>query len=222
MRPAQSEVTPTLDSETNGPERVVSDEGGSTFSYRWNGTAPLPESDWRALGEWRQKLASLHVLGVSASGVAFGNLSQRRSGTQRFVTTGTRTAGVPVLDERHFAEVLGFDLDCHALTCRGPVLPSSEALSHAAVYQSDSNLSACLHVHHARLWHALLGRGPTTSSDGGCGSLKMAHDILRLFAEARDRAPRIIVMAGHADGLLFMGASLDEAGLRLVEELRRL
>jgi L-ribulose-5-phosphate 4-epimerase len=201
---------------------AVSDEGGAQFSYRWSATTPLPEGDWRDLDAWRQRLAALHVLGADANGIAFGNLSQRRAGTCRFIITGTQTSGLPLLDERHFAEVLSFDLDRHALECRGPVLPSSEALSHAAVYQGDSRVSACLHVHHTHLWHALLGRAPTTSSDGGCGSFKMARDILQLCLDARGPAPDIIVMAGHPDGLLFLGATLDEAGDRLVQELQRL
>jgi L-ribulose-5-phosphate 4-epimerase len=204
------------------PQHFASDESGASFSCRWSEAVPLPESDWRDLEAWRQKLAALHVLGIGADGVAFGNLSQRRAGTTRFIITGTQTGGLPLLDERHFSEVLGFDLDRHALTCHGPILPSSEALSHAAVYQGDPRVTACLHVHHTHLWHALFGKVPTTSRDGGCGSLKMARDILQLFSDARDHEVRVIVMGGHPDGLLFMGESLDKAGLRLIGELSRL
>jgi len=206
------------------PQHVASDEGATKFSCRLRDTAPLPESDWRDLNEWRHTLAVLQVLGEDAHGVAFGNLSQRRPRTHQFIITGTQTAGLALLDERHFAEVLSFDLERHALECRGPVLPSSEALSHAAVYESDRRVAACLHVHHADLWHALLGKVPSTSREGGCGSLKMARDILQLFSDARghDDAVRVIVMGGHPDGLLFIGETLVGAGQRLLEELQRL
>jgi L-ribulose-5-phosphate 4-epimerase len=206
------------------PQHVASDEGAAKFSYRWNETAPLPEKDWCALNEWRHTLAVLQVLGEDAHGVAYGNLSQRRAGTRQFIITGTQTAGLVSLDERHFSEVLSFDLERHALECRGPVLPSSEALSHAAVYAGDRRVAACLHVHHEGLWHALFGKVPTTSREGGCGSLKMARDILQLFSDARDHGDdvRVIVMAGHPDGLLFIDETLVAAGLRLLEELQRL
>jgi hypothetical protein len=204
------------------PQSSASGEGAAKFTPRWGATTPLPESDWRDLSRWREKLAALRVLGVDADGVAFGNLSQRRFGTCRFIITGTQTAGLSSLDERHFVEVASFDLERHALECRGPILPSSEALSHAAVYASDPRVMACLHVHHPLLWRELSGRVPTTSSDGECGSLKMARDILQLFADARGHEPRIIVMGGHRDGLLFMGETLEDAGRRLSQELLRL
>lgn len=204
------------------PGCSTSDEGVAKFTPRWSGTAPLPESDWRDLSRWREKLVAWHVLGVDTNGVAFGNLSQRRTGTCRFIITGTQTAGLPSLDERHFVEVESFDLERHALECRGPMLPSSEALSHAAVYASDPRVMACFHVHHPRLWRELFDRVPTTSSDGECGSLKITHDILQLFADARGHEPRIIVMGGHPDGLLFAGETLEDAGRRLSEELRRI
>jgi L-ribulose-5-phosphate 4-epimerase len=203
-------------------ECMLAAKASATFGRRWRGTAPLPEDDWRDLNLWRQRLVALRLLGVGADGVAFGNLSARCGRSRRFIITGSQTSGLPALDERHFVEVEDFDLERHTLACRGPILPSSEALSHAAVYASAPPFTACLHVHHAGLWRKLFGRAPTTSIDGACGSAELAGEILRLLGERRAHPPRAIVMGGHPEGLLFMGRTLDEAGQTLTGELLRL
>jgi ribulose-5-phosphate 4-epimerase/fuculose-1-phosphate aldolase len=72
--------------------------------------------------------------------------------------------------------------------------PSSESLTHAAIYASDA-----------------LDRVPTTSKAIAYGTPEMAYEIMRLFTVSDVRSREIFVMAGHEGGIVTFGKNLEDA-----------
>ena len=100
--------------------------------------------------------------------------------------------------------------------------PSSEALTHAAVYAQDAALRAVVHGHTPELWRHARALGlPVTDEAVPYGSPEMAREVDRLFRETDVRRHRLFAMGGHEDGVVAFGRSLDEAGSALLTHLAR-
>lgn len=152
-----------------------------------------------------------HLLGVYSNGVGFGNVSVRDSRTTSFYITGSATGGLPELALADCVRVLMYDFERNWLSYEGTATPSSESLTHAAIYESDPSVSAVIHCHDSVLWRALLDRVPTTSKTVAYGTPEMAYEIIRLFETSDVRSQKIFIMAGHQDGIVAFGKSLDDA-----------
>lgn len=199
---------------------TAGEKGYVQFLCRWEHAAPPSGAEVETLTAWRGRLHRLGLIGVYPDGIGFGNLSVRLRGGS-FLVSGTGTGHLPSAGPEHFTEVLECDLAGNSVHCRGPVRASSESLSHAAVYRSDPDAGAVVHVHHAALWERLHGRVPTTDPGAEAGTPGMAHAIEALFREAGIREEGILVMGGHPEGLIAFGRTLDEAGERVVAALDR-
>lgn len=161
--------------------------------------------------QWRGQLRARNLIGADAQGVGYGNLSVRLHSSPRFFITGSQSSGLLEVDRRHFAAVTVVDLDRNVLRSTGETPPSSEALTHAALYQVDAAVRAVVHVHSAVLWETHLNRLPTTKPDVAYGTPEMAYEMIRLHKRLAIGKKGCIVMAGHRDGVIAFGASLGEA-----------
>jgi L-ribulose-5-phosphate 4-epimerase len=90
------------------------------------------------------------------------------------------------------------------LRYEGAAIPSSESLTHAAIYEADSSTSAVIHCHDSGLCATLLHCAPTTSKS-------VAYEIMRLFKGTDLRSRKILVMAGHEGGIATFGKNLEDA-----------
>lgn len=182
--------------------------------------APLPHfAGFEELNATRRKLLQRRLLGVDASGIGFGNLSVRSGLTNQFYITGSGTGHLARLELEHIAQVTDWDFARNWLRCEGATVASSESLTHAAIYQTDAPTSAILHGHSDAMWHRLRGHAPTTRAEIEYGTPAMAGEVARLLGESEARSGDVIVMGGHEGGLLFLGASLEEAFARITEIL---
>lgn len=163
------------------------------------------------LNACRRKLVDQHLLGVYSNGVGFGNMSFRDGQTASFYITGSATGGLRELAAAGCVRVVSYDLARNWLSYQGTAIPSSESLTHAAIYQADSSVSAVIHCHDSVLWRALLDRAPTTSKTVAYGTPEMAYEIIRLFETTDVRTKKIFIMAGHQDGIVAFGKNLEEA-----------
>lgn len=68
-----------------------------------------------------------------------------------------------------------------------------------------------VHIHNKNLWQKLLHNVPTTSPQVAYGTPEMANDITRLLATTNLNDDKILVMAGHQDGLIAFGKDLEQA-----------
>lgn len=169
----------------------------------------------------RRQLHALGLIGADADGVGFGNLSVRLYSSPRFLITGSQSSGLSEVDRRHFAIVRIVDLDRNSLKSIGETPPSSEALTHAALYQVDGSIRAVVHVHSGTIWHASRNRLPTTREDVAYGTPEMGYEMIRLHKRSAIGGQGVFVMGGHQDGVIAFGPSLTAAAgeiLKLMPE----
>jgi len=151
---------------------------------------------------------------VDSNGIAFGNLSVRDGATKNFYITGSATGGIHELTLANCAKVVAYDFERNQVRYEGSAMPSSESLTHAAIYESDATAGAIVHCHCSRLWAAVLNELPTTSKAAEYGTPEMAHDIMQLFTRTNAQTRKIVVMAGHEGGILTFGKDLEDAFVR--------
>ena len=172
---------------------------------------PLPKA-WRALfpavNAHRRLAFHLKVIGQDEGrygGLAYGNLSVRFQGG--FIVTATQTGGQERLRPEDYCLVESVDLDHFTVWASGLRPPSSEAVTHAAVYAFAPGVRAVLHGHHPLIWQygQELGFG-TVPGWIGHGTPEMARRIAQIVREH----PRSggVVMLGHRDGFLLYAPSL--------------
>ena len=186
---------------------------------------PAPAVEYAVLAElnaWRTLLFRLGLTGIDPGrydGLAYGNVSQRIAGTDTFFISGTQTGGLPQLGSEHYCQVLAFDLSHNRLVAQGPLPPSSEALTHAAVYTADSKVDCVLHVHSPEIWrHAEALELPVTDGQVAYGTPEMAEGVKNLLGAS---AASIIVMGGHEDGVIATGDTPRAATQALMDCLIR-
>lgn len=171
------------------------------------------------LNACRRKLLRLRLIGVDANGIGFGNLSIR-DGTN-FYVTGSATGGIPELSLADCARVVEYDFKRNWLRYEGAAIPSSESLTHAAVYESDAKAGAIIHCHDSKLWAALLNQVPSSSPAVEYGTAEMAREVTRLFEVTDVQSRKIFVMAGHEGGIVTFGKDLEEALAVLMREWKQ-
>lgn len=183
---------------------------------------PAPAFDWASLAEldaWRGLLFRLGLTGHDPArygGLAYGNVSQRLAG-RGFVVSGTQTGGIENLAADHYCLVTGYDIPANRLMAEGPLRPSSEALTHAAVYRAAASLNCVLHVHSPELWSRARDLGiPCTAPGIAYGTPAMATAVESLL---REPGTQVIAMGGHRDGLIAVGETCAQAALPLVRLL---
>jgi ribulose-5-phosphate 4-epimerase/fuculose-1-phosphate aldolase len=170
-----------------------------------------PFSALAELNACRRKLLELRLIGLDSNGIGFGNLSVRDGASRNFYITGSATGGLPKLSLTDCVRVVDCDFKKNGLRYEGSSIPSSESLTHAAIYESDPPTSAVIHCHDLVLSATLLDSAPTTSKAVAYGTPEMAYEIMRLFKGTDVRSRKILVMAGHEGGIVTFGKNLQEA-----------
>ncbi|WP_426416428.1 class II aldolase/adducin family protein [Aestuariirhabdus sp. LZHN29] len=184
---------------------------------------PLPAGlNLDPLNHWRRQMLQRGMIGQSDSryqGLGFGNISQRlppeamAHRPDEFIISGTQTGHLAQLDATSVARVEHADPLTNQLWSSGDCPPSSEALSHAVIYQQRRGCGAVIHVHCPLIWQrALELELPCTGSGIAYGTPAMANAIAQLLL--RDEG--IIAMLGHEDGIISYAPSLDTAAQHLI------
>lgn len=179
--------------------------------------APAPRHPLLAeLDAARTELHDLGLVGIYANGIGFGNLSFRTKGN-RFVISGTGTGAKRILGESGYCLVTAFDADKNRVECEGPIRASSEAMTHGAVYAENPRVQCVIHVHSRALFDSLLARGwPHTPENAAYGTPAMAMAIAELVRNTpEDQA--LFVLAGHDEGLVAYGPSIEKTMRLLIE-----
>ncbi|MCH9694710.1 MAG: class II aldolase/adducin family protein [Gammaproteobacteria bacterium] len=193
------------------------DEGYIKYDSQWTKGPAVEEGLAAELERCRAPLYKAGLVGEYAElGIGFGNISKRCPGDNRFVITATQTGNLPRTTADHYALVTAFDIERNSVTSEGPLQASSEAMTHAAIYALDENIGAIVHVHSKPAWCRYLNELPTTSPNIAYGTPAMAREFARLYVETDFSRDGVAVMAGHEEGLISIGASLDEASARIM------
>jgi ribulose-5-phosphate 4-epimerase/fuculose-1-phosphate aldolase len=197
------------------------DEGYIKFHCNWIKAEPISINQLHDINKWRDTLYSLGLIGIYSNGIGFGNISKRLT-NHTFIITGSATGGLKKLNENHYVLVNEYNLRKNCLTCTGPIKASSESLSHAAIYECSNETNAVIHIHNFDLWEKLIHHVPTTREEISYGTTEMANEIRRLFIETDVKTEKIIAMAGHEEGIIAFGKTLDEAGEIILKRVHKL
>ncbi|MDH3265593.1 MAG: class II aldolase/adducin family protein [Gammaproteobacteria bacterium] len=196
---------------------MTADEGYIKYVSDWT---PGPDADPAAATEleaWRRPLHDAGLVGYYADlGIGFGNISIRGNAARQFIISGTQTGHLQTTNGSHYALVTDYDIEKNRVSSTGPVEASSESLTHAAIYELDAAINGVVHVHSKLLWSALLNQIPTTDASVAYGTPEMAREFARLCHETDFAETGIAVMAGHEEGIISIGASLQEAAMRVL------
>ena len=191
------------------------------FTCERTATEIAPFDGLAELNAYRRKLLQLRLIGVDSNGIGFGNLSIRDRTTNNFYITGSATGGIPELTMADCTRVVAYDFKRNWLRSEGSAIPSSESLTHAAVYESDAKAGSVIHCHDSKLWAALLNQAPTSSKAVEYGTPEMAYEVTRLFKRTDVQNKKILVMAGHEGGIVAFGRDLEEAFAVLMREWKK-
>lgn len=172
----------------------------------------------------RSRLIDLGLLGQDPDryeGLGFGNVSLKHPLKNQFYITGTQTGEKDVLDIADLSLVHGWDIDCNSIVASGLREPSSEALTHAAVYSASSLCACVIHGHCPEIWQKtdLLGL-PCTPKGVTYGTPDMARFVADLVQSHRHRQTWVFSMLGHEDGIVAVSDSLTN-GVTSLETLLR-
>lgn len=181
--------------------------------------------DWQTLTAHREQLHRLQLIGQQADrygGLGYGNISQRlKTGSPDFVISGSQTGHLPKLTPADFAWVKSADINSNQITSQGLLTPSSEALSHASIYQCRPQTMAVIHVHSPELWHNCRHlKLPHTAANIAYGTVEMARAIQALCLN-HSQNTLVFCMLGHEDGVIAYGDNLSEAALALSYQYQR-
>jgi len=144
------------------------------------------------------------------SGLGFGNLSSRSPSRDEFVISATQTGHLKHLDPDQFSLVYRSCPEQNELWARGYSEPSSEAMTHAVIYQSCPKVQAVVHVHSPDIWyHGARLNLRFTAADIPYGTPQMARAVKALVDETGHlEKVNVFTMKGHQDGVVAYGPSL--------------
>jgi ribulose-5-phosphate 4-epimerase/fuculose-1-phosphate aldolase len=212
----------------------AADEGVVKFDARHTfGRLPVAADDPRltALLAWREVMYRLGVVGQDPTrygGAGYGNVSARlgpfpgRPGERPFLVSGTQTGGRVTLQSSDFCVVRRWAVTLNQVESEGPVVPSSESMTHGAIYDLGPEIRFVLHAHCPEVWGtAKQLRVPTTAPSVDYGTPEMAREMKRLDQVCGLREQRLLAMAGHEDGVIAFGRTAEEAGATLTSALAR-
>ena len=172
------------------------------------------------LNAWRTVLYRLGLIGQDSArygGLGYGNLSQRLAG-ETFLITATQTGHLAHLEPEHYVRVSWASPADNALRAEGPAPPSSEALTHAALYAADARIRFVIHVHCPEIWReAERLRLAITAPAYAYGTPELAAEVGRMAAASG--LPGLLVMGGHEDGILVFGGELSLTAGLLIDTL---
>lgn len=182
-------------------------EGYIKFNLSWEEKAfDFDDPDFMRINSCRNKLFEMGLIGAYPDGIGFGNLSIRYNRNE-FIISGSVTGNFKNLTKEHYSLVKDYDIFKNSVNCIGLTKASSESLSHAAIYESNMDVNAVIHIHNNDMWNKYLNDLPTTDKKAEFGTPEIALEIKKLA----NQNSGIIIMGGHTEGIISYGKSLNEA-----------
>lgn len=171
---------------------------------------------------WRQLSWQLKLIGQDQAlyeGYGYGNISIRHP-EKGFLISGSQTSGVESPDIEDFCWVQSVVLAVNEVVSKGDVKPSSESMTHAAIYEALPQACAVLHAHNATIFKKADTLSlPATPSDIPYGTVAMAKAVQNLVTEMGNSG--VFVMKGHQDGVVSYAESPEQAAALMIDILAK-
>lgn len=176
------------------------------------------------LSAWRTLLYKLELINQRSdkyNGLSYGNLSVRHPIYQeQFIISASQTGHLADTTQNDYTLVTEYNIQENRMHSIGLKPPSSEALTHAAIYQADPSIQAVVHVHSPLIWQYTHQLGlACTEKQMTYGSVAMANAVCKLTKTNQNES--IFCMLGHEDGVVVYGQTLAESCLLLFATLAK-
>ncbi len=203
-------------------------EGMIKYQLQHNHKQVLTPQQITDINQVREKLWELKLIGIypenhpKTPGVGYGNVSKRYTLDGQFIITGTQTGHLKHLTTKHYAIVTDYNIEQNTIYSKGQTRPSSEALTHAAIYEIAPNIKWVIHVHHRMLWeHAQNLNLPTTPPNAEYGTPQLARAIQNTYNEIPETT-KPVVLLGHEEGILSWGENKEIALQKILDALKKI
>ena len=182
-------------------------------------TKNAPEfNDYEILEALRSRLFTLGLIGVQ-DGIGYGNISARQRSKNSFFITATQTGELSSLTDEYYTYINDYDFSRFQVISQGKHQPSSEALSHAMIYQINPEINAVIHIHSKALW-GFMKKNNTLFTTAEYGTAQMVEEIALLYKDKDPFEESVFVMKGHEDGVIAFGKNVKEAELTLYKMIK--
>ena len=210
--------------QSEQPYPAMKLEGVTKFHVEHEINVCCGEAEVGELTKWRNKLRAVGLVGQDVTryeGLGFGNLSKRmEDGT--FLITASQTGHLDTLGPEHYARILHCNPSRNRVWSKGMNPPSSETMTHLAVYGVSQAVQFVFHVHCPEIWNAKADLNlPVTYPAVECGTVEMFYEVRHLLDIRENFQRGILAMGGHTDGLLAWARTADQTGIILLSLLSR-
>ena len=170
-------------------------------------------SGYDELERLRTRLFTMGLIGEK-EGIGYGNLSMRHEGSKSFFITATQTGRKQSLSREYYNYISDYDFSTFKVISQGTHKPSSEALSHAMIYDIDDCINTVIHIHSLTLWNFMKSKNYLATT-AEYGTAEMVEEIEGLYDNIDPMMNNAFVMKGHEEGIITFGKSVEEAELIL-------
>jgi len=206
----------------NIEENSAIDDGVVKYSLEFEQTQELLIKQCKKIEKIRQRLYALGLIGAYKNGIGYGNISLRHEQSKEFLITATQTGELKKLKPKHYSQVTNVNFETFKTYAKGCSKPSSESITHAAIYALDKNINAVVHVHNEKLWNFMLENNYLSTNDTPYGTPEMVEDINDMYKNIDPLLNNAFVMKGHFEGVVTFGKTLKEAEKTLYEIIEEL
>lgn len=174
---------------------------------------PEDQKQFLELQEVREDLYRDKLVGLDDSGQGYGNLSIRLQQTKgQFLVSGSQTGGIEHTAQSDYSIVKDFHLGNFTLQSNGLLEPSSESLTHGAIYELFSRINSVIHIHSLELWTFMIeSQSYPVSREVEYGTKEMVEEVRRLFRTDSEIQEGIFAMKGHTGGIVSFAMSPRKA-----------
>lgn len=197
-------------------------DGVVKYSLEFNQTAIDIKKEFEILETCRKRLYALGLIGVYEDGIGYGNISYRYKNSNEFVITSTQTGHLKSLKDEEYSLVNSVDFENFKTKASGKTKPSSECITHAAIYDLDENINAVIHIHNEKLWNYMLENSYLSTNDTPYGTPEMVDDVINIYKDISPLENNLFVMKGHFEGIVSFGKDINEAEIAIYKLVNKL
>ena len=173
---------------------------------------------------WRSLLYKLELINQHSEkydGLSYGNISVRvGSDSDQFIISASQTGHSERTDKKDYTLVTRYNIRQNSMKSIGTKRPSSEALTHAAIYEANSAIQTVIHVHSPEIWRYTKELELShIEKHIDYGSVEMAKAVAELCKATP--AGTVFTMLGHEDGVVAYGHSFSFSCCLLIETLAK-
>ncbi len=189
----------------------IEKEGVVKYSLEFFQKELFFNKEYQVLEECRERLYALGVIGAYDDGLGYGNISVRIDNSDEFLITATQTGHLSNLSKSEYSLVKKIDFDTFKTTASGESKPSSECITHGAIYGLSDEINAVIHIHNEKLWNYMLENDYLSTNDTPYGTPEMVQDVVDIYKDIEALSNNVFVMKGHFEGIVSFGKNLAEA-----------